>query len=241
MRQVNALMTWIKQDPAPEVLMLGDDPGVGDMAHTWQLRYWPFVEKDEFGTPMVHSVFERGQEQATHDVVAYVNSDIMLVGFGRALRAVAETFPGEFLMVGRRWDVQVDVPLSFGGDWQKALVQLARQTGAMHSAGAIDYFAFRKGFYRNVPSFVPGRSAWDNWLVGDALERGASVVDATAAVWAVHQDVPGAVHEPVSEERMEQRRRNRAFYDEARARHGFTGTSKEARWIVTETGQVKEK
>ena len=48
---------------------------------------------------------------------------------------------------------------------------------------------FRKGFYLgNMLEFVTGRVHWDNWLLWFAGRQGAALVDASAAVVAVHQN-----------------------------------------------------
>ncbi len=60
--------------------------------------------------------------------------------------------------------------------------------GWVHRHSGIDYFAYRKGLYPEIPPLAVGRLAWDNWLVIEARRRGGAVVDATDAVFAVHQN-----------------------------------------------------
>src|SRR6267142_500242 len=52
----------------------------------------------------------------------------------------------------------------------------------------IDYFAFSKGLYTNVPRLTIGRNWWDNWAVWKASAEKVPVVDATDMVVAVHQN-----------------------------------------------------
>jgi hypothetical protein len=103
---------------------------------------------------------------------------------------VADALHEGFLMVGRRWNVNVEAPLAFGaGGWQQELSDRAIETREQSSGDWIDYFVFRRGFYLGkLPEMVIGRVHWDQWLVWKAREMGAVVVDASEAVMAVHQN-----------------------------------------------------
>jgi hypothetical protein len=57
-----------------------------------------------------------------------------------------------------------------------------------------------------IPPFALGRFAWDNWLLWRALDLGVPVVDASAAVLAVHQDHPVVGSDEGDAERREQER-----------------------------------
>ncbi len=95
----------------------------------------------------------------------------------------------EFLMVGRRWDIDIREPLAFDGPECAAdLRTLAQRHGRKRTAEWIDYFAFTRGLYGpDIPPFVL-RVFWDNWLVWKALDSGKPVIDASTAVLAVHQN-----------------------------------------------------
>jgi len=59
----------------------------------------------------------------------------------------------------------------------------------------MDYFVFDKGlYYQKIPEFVIGRPGWDPWLLWYALDAGVPVVDASAAVSAVHQNHDYSYH-----------------------------------------------
>jgi hypothetical protein len=61
-------------------------------------------------------------------------------------------------------------------------------TGRLCGASAIDYFIFTPGLWPYIPPFAVGRFTWDNWLVGNALEQGKKVVDATRFIKCIHQN-----------------------------------------------------
>src|SRR5215469_4486158 len=103
--QRNALESWRRLDPDIEIILLGDDSGAAEICRELNLRYEPKIERKENGTKTVRSVFAR----------AFQN-----------VRAKFE----KFLMVGRRWDLDITQPLDFShADWQKLLVDSARHKG----------------------------------------------------------------------------------------------------------------
>jgi hypothetical protein len=87
-----------------------------------------------------------------------------------------------YLMVGRRITCPMQ-PIDFSRKtWQKDALAMA--TGhQLDTPGAIDYFLFRKGVYGEIPDLTLGRTAWDNWLVGNA---NGAVVNATPCVVVLH-------------------------------------------------------
>ena len=187
--QRSALESWRRLDPDIEIILLGDEPGVAEVCRELNLRYEPDVEHRENGTKTVRSIFIPGQQMARHEHICYCNCDIILTAdFARAVRRVRSRF-GKFLMVGRRWDLDVLHALDFSlADWQGTLVQRAHREGFQRLHYNIDYFVFPRGLYSEFPDLVIGRNHWDQWLVWKAGAEGIPVVDASEAVCAVHQN-----------------------------------------------------
>ena len=187
--QRNAIKSWTLLQPRPEIILLGDDAGVAEICQEFGLTHVPDVEKNEYGTPLVSSIFWIGQDAADFPVVCYVNADIILMSdFLKAVGHLAD-FPSRFLVVGQRWDVDLGGVWDFASsDWESALRNLVMQKGELHGVCGIDYFLFPRGMYSDIPPFAIGRFGWDNWLVYQARAMGAPVVDATAAVMAIHQN-----------------------------------------------------
>jgi hypothetical protein len=194
--QNNAIQSWRRLHPDVDVILFGDDQGAAEAARAFGFRHVPAVERNEHGTKYLASIFDQAQELARHDVLCYVNCDIVLMDdFFRAQSDVAARFP-RFLMVGRRWDTDVHQPIPFDEtNWQEQIQQKAREQNHQRPPQWIDYFVFRRGlYYKNTPPFVIGRPGWDNWLLWKARSSGASVVDASAAVMAVHQNHDYSYH-----------------------------------------------
>jgi len=187
--QRNALRSWKLLHPDADVILFGDEEGAAEVSRELELRHEPSVERSRLGVSRADYMFLRAQEIARHNVLCYSNCDIVLTqDFLRALERLL-AWRNAFLMVGRRWDTDITGPLDFSSNiWQEKIVACARTEGIQRFYHNIDYFAFTKGLYREMPPLVVGRVWWDHWMVGNALAQGAGVVDASEAVCAVHQN-----------------------------------------------------
>ena len=106
--QRNAIQSWVKTCPGCEVILFGNDEGTAETASELGLRHIPDVPCNRQGTPLVSGMFGDAQRVATHDILAYVNADIILMSdFLQAVRDVSDQVE-RFLMVGQRWDVAID-------------------------------------------------------------------------------------------------------------------------------------
>jgi hypothetical protein len=188
--QRNAIRSWMMLHPEVEILLFGSDEGTAETAREFGLRHEPNVERNEFGSMLVNSVFGKAQAMARYETVCYVNCDIILMkDFREALMRVKAAHR-EFLMVGRRWDADITEALPFERpEWEEDVRELVSRRGKRRGADWIDYFAFSRGLYgADMPAFAIGRTCWDNWLVWKALEAKEPVVDVSPVVLAVHQN-----------------------------------------------------
>jgi hypothetical protein len=195
--QRNAIRSWKAAFPGARILLFGDDPGVAEAARELGVSHHAAIQRNAFGTPLVSDVFARAHALSGDDVLLYVNCDILFLEDLPGAIACAYERLDRFLLVGRRWNLEIRTPLEFDTGWEKRLIRRARTEGKLQSAWWIDYFAFTRGLGQKMPPFAVGRPAWDNWLIYHARQIGCPVVDATAIVTVVHQDhdyahVPGA-------------------------------------------------
>lgn len=187
--QRNAVTSWTKLGPECDLLLLGDDPGTAELARELSVRHFPKVERNSFGTPLVRSLFTVAGSSSGNDILAYVNSDVILMSdFVEAVRKLASE--PRFLMVGLRWDLNVNEPIDFeASDWEDRLRMRLTSAGRVNETlGGSDFFVFRKGMWGDIPPLALGRYVWDNWLIYGARALGIPVIDATPVVTAVHQD-----------------------------------------------------
>jgi len=193
--QRNAIRSWTLLRPTCEIILLGDDEGIAEIAAEFGARHIPDVACNEYGTPLLNDIFEKAQRVAMHDLLCYVNADIILMSdFLWAVEQVARR-GRRFLMVGQRWDLDVQEQLDFGaGDWEARLRVRVASNGRLHEETGVDSFVFPRGFWGDIPPFAIGRTAWDNWLIYRARLVGAPVINATRAVTVVHQNHDYAYH-----------------------------------------------
>jgi hypothetical protein len=185
--QRNALRSWSRLQPRPEILLIGDEEGYEEAAADVGALRVPGLERNEFGTPLVSEIFRNGREHGKGHVLTFLNADIILPPlFTEALAIVERNFP-RFLLVGRRVDLEVDQLLGFDDDWYELLASRAAADGTVRGDLCIDYFAFTRDLFRAIPPFAIGRTRYDNWLIWRAAQEGAAVVDVSAFVTVIHQ------------------------------------------------------
>lgn len=225
-RQTNAARSWSRLRPSPQITMFGQD--VGDTALVY--GYWGLVGRNQEGTPLIGEAFLSMENwPLAKDILCYVNSDIILMqDFVETLEIVAERFD-QFLMVGQRWDIEINVPINFDGMWESSLLVDLESRGKLHQPGGSDYFAFSRGLFTEFPPFAVGRVRWDNWVISNMVTHGIPVVDVSLVTTVVHQDVR-AVHQAATEEE----RRYVDLYDRTKGR--VAGNITDSTWILDANG-----
>jgi hypothetical protein len=185
--QRNALASWLALDPRPRVILIGDDPGTAEVAADMGVEHVPQVERNEFGTPLLRSIFALAHERVDDGLMLFLNFDIILTS--DIMGAIALLPEDNFLMTGRRTCMYLRHLLDFNDPGCEAeLRRLADATGRLWGENALDYFVFPHTMFRQVPNFAIGRGWWDHWLVAEALRQQALLIDATPSVLAVHQN-----------------------------------------------------
>jgi hypothetical protein len=188
--QRNAIQSWRLLHPDIEVVLVGDDAGAAEVCAEFGVQHINEVEKNGHGTKYLAGIYDRIREIARHDTLCHVNCDIVLTSdFIRAAQIVSAS-TRNFLMAGRRWDLNVPNALNFTDPgWAEKLQGRARQANHQRPEQWIDYFVFHKDlYYKQIPRFVVGRPGWDNWLLWYPLSIGVPVVDASRDMLAVHQN-----------------------------------------------------
>lgn len=185
--QRNALQSWLKLEPKPEIFLCGNDPGVAEVAHEFQVRHLPHVETNEYGTPLLSSAFQLVQEKAENPFVCYVNADIILFNDMFDVLKLA-TFQ-RFLLVGKRTNLDITELIDFNNTfWEKELRERMVAEGDLQPPFGSDYFIFPKNTAWGFPDFAVGRPGWDNWIIFRARALQMAVVDSTEGMTALHQN-----------------------------------------------------
>jgi hypothetical protein len=188
--QRNAIQSWLHLQPKPEIILLGNDEGTAEVAAEFGLKHIPEIEKNEFGTPLVNSIFQAAQKNSSTRFLCYINADIILLSdFSTAFESAKKQFPeGMFLLTGMRWNVNLNDPIDFDKPGQEnALKKYVRSAGEISHVG-LDYFIFPEGSYQNVKPFAIGRCFLDAWFVYKGKIDGLIIIDCSLAVMALHQN-----------------------------------------------------
>jgi hypothetical protein len=184
--QRNAIKSWTLLKPKPEIILLGNDEGVSEICREFNLIHIPEIERNEYGTPLLNSIFSEAEKAASHQLMCYINADIILMSdFMKAIEVVINQMKPPFLLIGRRWDLEITELLSF--ESEDDLRCLLREKGKLYPPTGLDYFVFTKGLFGEIPPFAIGRFVFDNWLIWRAKSKGVPVVDLTPQNPVIHQ------------------------------------------------------
>src|SRR4030042_122027 len=117
--QTNAILSWTRLRPEPQIILMGDEEGVKEFAEKFNLRYFPRIEKNEYKTPLYSSIFTESEKLASNDWLCHITSDVILTGdFIGACQDLRESFP-KFLAIARRWNVEIPDLIDFSEkDWE---------------------------------------------------------------------------------------------------------------------------
>lgn len=186
--QKNAIQSWARLIPKPQIILLGNEEGAAAVTNEFGLCQIPNMERNEFGTPLVSSLFQEAEKAAIFNYMCYVNADIILMtDFMNALKRVLDEMPHS-LMVGRRWNLDVKESLDFTTDWERKLRIRVAQHGKLYPHFGIDYFVFPRGIWNEFLPFAVGRVGWDNWVLYQANSQKIPIIDLTKMTTVVHQN-----------------------------------------------------
>jgi hypothetical protein len=128
--------------------------------------------------------------QAARPLVVQCHGSVGQIAVHDPIAGAVSIRKQNFLMVGRRWNVDITEPWDFSDpQWRKKLVTLTRDRGILHGDTAIDYFVFRRDSTLTIlPPFAVGRPRWDNYFLFRCRQLGYPLIDATTVVTAVQQN-----------------------------------------------------
>jgi len=186
--QNNALKSWINLGTEVEVLLIGKEEGVDEAARHLNIRFFPEVQRNSLGTPLISSMFAVARKNSSSPFLAIVNTDVILLpDCLSTLKIAAQKFK-KFVLAGQRWDLAVNGQLEFLSGYDVDLIRRVKESGRRHPPMGSDYFIFPRECYLDIPDFAIGRAGWDNWMLFKSRFEGWPLIDASSAVTAIHQD-----------------------------------------------------
>ncbi|MBN2301156.1 MAG: hypothetical protein JXN60_01435 [Lentisphaerae bacterium] len=169
--------------PRCQIVLLGDEKGVAEVAAEFGVAHIPDIDRTPYGTPLVSEIFSKTYNLFPAARMCYVNGDIILRQ--DLIQATRQLQHKRFVLVARRTNITLSEEVNItGGNYPSGLL------GGMEldSECAIDMFLFtpHKALI-NLPDFSVGRPAWDNWFLYNAWLHKFMVIDATNIVSVLHQ------------------------------------------------------
>jgi len=189
--QLNALRSWRALSSEIQIIIFGDSKGSKEAAEEIKAEYIPNIQCSSKGTPILSDLFIKAEKIAKFPILTFINADIILPNNFLSSIQIASSAFNKFLMVGHRWDMDVEYGINFNDSkdtknfWKR--VSIDRQK---HACTGIDYFVYRKNQWKKIPHFIIGRPGYDNWLIWKARRTLVPIIDVTEDVQVVHQNHP---------------------------------------------------
>jgi hypothetical protein len=195
--QRNALRSWMLLHPAVQIILFGDEEGSQEVAWELGIHYEEHPQLTASGSIRLDYMFATAQRRGRYNTLCYVPCDtVLLPDFCDALNRV-EALYGEFLMVGRSQELNLNTPRPFDNcDWHQLLLERPLLESRQTSLDRTAYMAFSKNTCLvNIPQLAIESPICLKWLVGKALTDGIMVVDTSDMVTAIRQhcSAPGSV------------------------------------------------
>ena len=186
--QRNAIASWKQLGKDVNIVLLGNGPGIAEAAAEMQVQHIPGVRLNSQGTPIIGSMFDLTRKAYPSQTYMIINTDIIV--YPEILASIKQVSgqTGQFLIVGQRWDLDLENRLDYSTGWENRLQEQVRGKGKLHPRGGSDYFIFPESCYKSIPDFAIGRAGWDNWMIYEGRRRGWHVIDATHDIQIIHQN-----------------------------------------------------
>jgi hypothetical protein len=184
--QNNAINSWKRMAPTPEIFLFGDDEGIDVASKRHGVLHIKNVKKNVHGTPYLDYIFDFAQKTAINDYMMFINADII---FTSNIQALLDDIPfDKFIVTGRRIDVDITSEVDYSNPQELASFKdRVSRNGVFHSFAGKDYFIFKKGTVNMLP-FVVGRPGWDDWLLYHMRSKRIPIIDSSVSIKAIHQN-----------------------------------------------------
>lgn len=186
--QYNAIQSWKKLEPEVSIVLIGDEEGVESVSKELDVHFVPDVKRNSQNTPLISSIFEIGRNLNVSPLLAYINTDIIIFSDFIKVGQLVSSDHKKFLLVGQRWDMNIQTRIEFSSGWEESLKKDCQLTGKLHPRGGSDYFIYPRICFPDLPEFAVGRAGWDNWMFYQARRKKWPVIDGTGSIQIIHQD-----------------------------------------------------
>ena len=194
--QIRALESWLMLKPTPQILVIGGDKGSDEICSQYGLTHL-MITKSETGAPYIDEFIKTAEKNSLNDVMLLVSGDIVLSQDTMVAAEYVSRKREEFCVCARKFNVDYQE----NGNFRPV-------RWAQWRAG--DYFMHSKGMFDDIPKFLMGRCALDNWMFRYAIKKDA-LIDGTKVITVWHQMHSRKRHE---NKRFAEIKYNRKLYKE---------------------------
>jgi hypothetical protein len=183
--QRNAINSWLNLRPTPKIILFGiEDDEIKKEFDNENITFLPIKDFNEYKTPFIDKIFKTAMSLSNTNTLCYVNSDIILFNdFSSTINILQKK--NKFFGVGRRYNIEIDQIVKF--DDENTEIKKYLSYAKIDSYTGSDYFIFDKNSIKNIPSFLIGRTCWDNWLMHYASKNELNLTDCTSDILCIHQ------------------------------------------------------
>lgn len=191
--QTNAIKSWKMACEEVEVILFGASQGAKEIAKELNLIYVPDIKVSHQGTPFINDMFEQATNLASNEICCFINADIITYyTFSKSILDIHKLLNKNYLVVGQRQNIDLDVEISFTENWETELDSLVHKSITIppFSDSGSDFFAFPKSQYQkgDIPNLMVGRAGWDLWMIYNGRQKKFKVIDLSDTVMVLHQN-----------------------------------------------------
>ena len=192
--QINALRSWKNLSPQCEIIVFDQLKGADELVNELGIINITDVEKfsTELPLPLINDMFHKANTLSGNPICCYLNADIILPSdFLKKVVRIHEKLLSNYLLVGQRYDVNVNTELYFTIGWEKEFRRNYKNSMILHPPLGSDFFIFPKNQYEknDIPPLVIGRPGWDNWFIYNGVKvKNIKVVDISNTTKVYHQN-----------------------------------------------------
>jgi hypothetical protein len=187
-RLINSVESWVSLDPQPEILFLCEDERTARFlsGHYPGVRTVIGLERNKIGDLDLGHIFRIADDLATHDLICYCDSDLILLpGFVHAMTYISTLYqPGTYSVCANRWESKVEGPVDYDDPVWPEVVR--SQITKLCKAGS-DFSLYPRGLLHDMPPFSIGKGHWDGWRMGRIRQLGLHLVNIQELQLAIHQ------------------------------------------------------
>ena len=116
--QKNAINSWRALSKEVEIIIFGDSNGAREISLDVKAVHIPDVKCSPNGVPILSDLFNQANQIASNELLMFINADIILPDNFLDVISILKK-KRQFLMVGHRWDMDIDYYVNFNNENKK--------------------------------------------------------------------------------------------------------------------------